>query len=1046
MIKHFLEFLIAASVRQRGVVVVLTALFALWGAWSLSKLKLDAFPDLTNVQVQVVTASAGMSSLEVEQLITVPIERALGGVPGVTELRSLSRTGISAVTVVFEDGTPLWQARQLVQARVTDAREQIPASAGAPELGPPSTGLGEVYQFTVRSDRHSLPQLYRIFERDIAPRLRSVPGVVEVNAWGGGRPQLEVRLDPMRMAALNLGVDQVAMALEAGLGRATGGALVEGDEQILVRAVSNPTTTDALAQLPLRFQDGALLRVDQLGQVREGGALTVGMGSVDASGEALFAMVQLLAGADALAAVELIKARMPVIEAALPQGVEIKLVYSRDKLVKNTLGTVERSLLEGGLLVILVLFVLLGDVRAGLIVSSVIPLSMLGAFGVMHALGYSGNLMSLGAIDFGLIVDGSIVITESVVALEVARRSSLAQAVTERAQRVAVPVVFAVGVLILVYLPIMALWGTEGKLFRPMALTVLAALATALVLSLTFVPAVASWFIVPRGEHQTMLMRAGLRLYEPMLSMSMRRPKALILVVMAMMAASFALVSRLGLEFVPRLQEGDLVVQTTRLPSISPEAALAGATRIEAALRTLPEVEVVASRTGAPAVATDPMGLEQADILVRLKPREQWREGLTTEQLVAQMNTLLERVSPDAQVNFTQPIEMRFNELLEGITGDVGVKIYGPDLDVLLSLAQKVGAQLDATEGSADLAMPALEGVPSYEVKLDAAKLARYGLTPAELMPLIESLQRGVKAGEVIRDQFRDPVIVLIDPLKRPQLQALPVILPSGESVPLSSLATIELSQTPAAITRHQGSRRVVVVSNVRGRDVGSFVQDAQRRIGALELPPGYWIEWGGKYEQLQAAARQMAILVPLVLLAIIGLVYAAFGRWKPTLLILSNVPVALSGGLVALWLRQLPLSISAVVGCIALFGVAVMNGIVMLSRTQELHGEAGSGGAFDAALLSARERLRPVVTTALVAGLGFVPMALATGVGAEVQRPLATVVIGGLISSTTLTLLVLPTLYALVYRGADRRGHGLKSAVQEPDDGVDGGVSKQEA
>lgn len=1027
--QHLLDLLISFSVRRRAFVMFMTLVMAAWGGWSLSHLKFDAFPDLTNVQVQVVTASAGMSSLEVEQLITLPIERALGGLPGVSELRSLSRTGISSVTIVFEDGTDLWKARSLVQSRIIEARSDIPAAAGAPELGPPSTGLGEVYQFTMRSDRHTLPQLYRIFERDVAPRLRTVPGVVEVNAWGGGRPQLEVYLDPLRMAALGVGLNHVTDALTGALGRASGGALIQGPEQILVRGSANPTTTTELAALPLRSAGDARLRIVDLGQVREGGALTVGMGSVDAHGEALFAMVQLLAGADALSTTALLKARMPQVLATLPEGVSVEVVYARDKLVHSTLRTVRNSLLEGGLLVIFVLFILLGDLRAGLLVSSVIPLSMLGAFAVMHSLGYSGNLMSLGAIDFGLIVDGSIVITESLVALDLASRGRFGEAVIERTSKVAQPVVFAIGILILVYLPIMGLYGTEGKLFRPMALTVLAALGWALILSLTYVPALATWLIVPRADHQTKLMQLALKLYSPLLSLSMRHPRALVGAVLVMMSLSFMLVARMGLEFVPRLEEGDIVVQTTRLPSISPQEALRGATVIEQALKSIPEVELVASRTGAPAVATDPMGLEQADILVRLAPREQWRPGMTTELLMQEMAKLLKTTSPDAQINFTQPIEMRFNELLEGITGDVGVKIYGPELATLQRLAAEVGQQLESTPGAADLALPALEGIPSYEIELNASSLARYGLTAQEVLPWIEALQRGVIAGEVIREQFRDAVVVLIDPRQRGQLEQLPIALPTGGFAPLGELATVKLAQTPSMINRHQGSRRAVVVVNVRGRDVGTFVQEARAKINKIKLPAGYWIEWGGKYEQLQAAARQMAVLIPIVLLGILGMLYMSFARWRPTLLILLNVPVALSGGLVALWIRGLPLSISAIVGCIALFGIAVMNGIVLLSRTQELHQDMM---ADQAALLSARERLRPVLTTALVAGLGFVPMMLATGMGAEVQRPLATVVIGGLVSSTSLTLLVLPTLYSLIYRRGPLGQSSKRAAVAQ--------------
>jgi heavy metal efflux system protein len=1026
-----IHWLIGASVRNRAFVFVGVIAFALLGLYTVTHIKFDAFPDLTNVQVQIVTSSAGMSAEEVEKLVTVPIERSLGGVPGLVQVRSKSRTGISAINAIFSDDVDVWHARQLVKERLDAAKQEIPPSAGSPEIGPPSTGLGEVYQFIIKSDARPIADMYRLFERDVAPRLRSVPGVVEVNAWGGGRPQLDVVVDPWRLAARGMTMGQVEQALGEQIGRASGGAIPRGAEQTLLQASANPTTPDQLAGLLLsREASGQAVLVSDVAMPREGRSLTVGMGSADGGGEAIFAMVQMLAGADALAVVDLVDARMAEIKSTLPEDVQIEIVYRRDTLVDNTLHTVKKSLLEGGLLVILVLLILLGDVRAGLIVASVIPLSMLGAFVGLAWSGYSGNLMSLGAIDFGLVVDGSIVIVETIVALELGKDGVLGEAVVERARKVSGPVMFAVGILILVYVPILALWGTEGKLFKPMALTVLFALVTSLVLSFTYVPALAATIIRPHGDHNTRLMSALLKLYSPALEAAVRKPLWMAGAAAGLVAISLVVLSNMGVEFVPRLQEGDLVVQTRRLPSISPEQALREATRVEHVLREFPEVLAVGSRTGAPAVATDPMGMEEADILVRLAPRDQWVTAKDTEGLMSAIAARLEIEAPGAQFTFTQPIEMRFNEMLEGVTGDVGIKIFGPELSTLLQLSDKIAQEVSGMEGAADVAKPAMEGAPTIQLQLDGAKLARHGVSAAEVFALVTAAQRGVEVAQVVRGEFRDPVVLRLDEAALRHVERIPVVTRSGISIPLGELAEVIEAPRPAVITREGGSRRVTVEMNVRGRDLGSFVQEAQRRVGAIALPPGYRIDWGGKYEQLKEATRRMGVLIPGVLFLILGILYGAFGRWRPTLLIFLNVPVAISGGVLILWARGLPISMPALVGCIALFGLAVMNGIVLVSRTQELH---MSMGAREAATRSARERLRPVLTTALVAALGFVPMALATGVGSEVQRPLATVVIGGLVTSTVLTLLVLPALYAKLHRDApltDKKASARKDEV----------------
>ncbi len=1010
-----LDWLIEFSVKNRLFVLVGVAAFVVLGIFGMRQTTFDAFPDLTNVQVQVVTASPGMAPKETELLVTLPLERELGGLPGIEELRSLSRTGISSVTVVFEDGTDLWHARQLVKQRLDAARDKIPEGVESPQIGPPATGLGEVYQFTVSSDQHTNHELYRIFQRDIQPRILAVDGVVEVNAWGGTAPQVDVELDPFKLAARDLSYAEVQQTVEAALGLTSGGAVIDGPEQVLVRAVSNPTTPDALGALQLRGGEAPVYLRD-VALVRDGGSLTVGKGSADGQGEVLFAMAQMLAGADALSVVEDIRTRVDELRPTLPEGVKLEVIYDRKELVSSTLWTVGKSLTEGGALVILVLLLMLGDLRSGLLVASVIPLSMLGAFLGLNYLGYTGNLMSLGAIDFGLIVDGTVVVTEAIVALKLTQDEDFRVAVARRTQEVAKPVLFAVGILILVYVPILSLWGVEGKLFRPMALTVLLALSTALFLSFTYVPAAGSLIIKPSGEEKTWLASTLERLYRPVLDFGLKRPAIPAAVAIVFFSGAAFLATTMGIEFVPQLQEGDVVVQTKRLPSISPQKALEEATRIERILKQFPEVQRVASRSGAPAVATDPMGMEESDIIVKLKPHSQWETAETQPELIAAFDERLRQEAPGAEFNFTQPIEMRFNEMLEGITGDVGVKVFGPQLDTLLELSNDVAETLEGIDGAADVTPPSMEGVPNWDVELRPEMLARWNLTSREVRQVVAGIQRGTPVGTVRRGQFRDPVVIKLDYPRDYPVEQIPITTPSGGTVPLGDVADIKRIESPAIVEREAGARRFIVEANVRGRDLGSFVQEAHGAIEQMDLPDGYWIEWSGKYEQLRTAASRMAIIIPMVLFVILGILYLAFESWKVALLIFLNVPVAASGGLVALWLRGLPISMSAIVGMIALFGIAVMNGIVLLNRLRQLHRERE---AHRAARDSALERLRPVLMTAFVAGIGFVPMALQVGVGAEVQRPLATVVIGGLVTSTMLTLVVLPSLYAR-FIGAD--------------------------
>lgn len=1011
--------IIGWSVRHRALVVVFVILFAVLGSFSASKLRLDAFPDLTNVQVQVLTNSPGMSSNEVELLVTAPLERTLAGTPNVELIRSLSRTGISAITVVFKDGTDLWLARQLVSERVSLALEDIPETAGMPEVAPPSTGLGEVFQFIVKSDRHSIGELTRLFESDITPRLRSVPGIVELNAWGASSPELHIFADPWRLAATGLSLGELEDALIREIGREAGGALPDGAEQMLVRGIANPDTPELLEAIPIRGSGPEALYLRDVARIERGAALDVGLGSANGEGQVIFAMAQLLAGEDARSVVKEVRSQLERVITTLPEGVEVEVIYDREKLVTGTLKTVAKSLTEGGLLVILILLLLLGDLRAGLLVASIIPLSMLGALSGLRALGISGNLMSLGAIDFGLIVDGTIVVVESIMAMEIVKGASMQTRVAEQSQKVARPVFFAVGILIAVYLPILAMWGVEGKLFRPMAVTVLLALFTALVLTFTWIPAVASWVIKPTGHTRTRLAAFLERLYSPALDLGLSKPKIFSVLAIVLVLGSGFLATRLGVAFVPRLEEGDIVVQTGRPASISVEQALAEATRIEQIVMSFPEVTAVASRTGSPALATDPMGMEEADILLHLLPRKEWTTAKSTEGLMSAIADRIEEQAPGAAVTMSQPIEMRFSELLEGIAGDVGVKVFGPDLDELTSLGQQVAQILSSTEGGVDVAPPHSEGVPSLDVHVSPDRAGRYGLRADDVLNMTTAVQRGHEVGKVVDGAFRNAVVLRLELPQGTELAQVPVSLPDGPALPLGEVADFQRSESPATILREQGNRRVVVEANVRGRDLGAYVEEARSRIDKeIDLPSGYWIEWSGKYEQLRVAATRTGLMIPVVLALILLMLRGAFGRFKPGLLIFLNVPVAASGGVIALALRGLPLSMSAIVGFIALFGIAVMNGIVMVSRMREYH---ENHDATYAAYTAAHERFRPVIMTAAVAGIGFVPMALNTGLGAEVQRPLATVVIGGLVTATLLTLVLLPSLYVVWFKSEDK-------------------------
>ena len=1038
MIKRIIDF----SLGNRLLVIIGWLLVVVLGVRAMIQLPVDAVPDVTNVQVQVLTNSPGLAPEEVEKFITFPVETSMSGLPKVEEIRSVSKFGLSVVTVVFEEGTDIYWARQLVGERLTEAREQVPEGYGEPAMGPISSGLGEIYQFEVKGDPMCPPEgpdtdlcytpmeLRTILDWYVNYQLRSVPGIVEVNSFGGELKTFQVTLDPNRLVALGLTVDNVIEALERNNRNVGGGYIAYKGEQYLVRGEGLVESLGELGSVVLsRDEQGTPVYVRDVGTVEFAPMIRQGAVTRDGRGEAVVGIVMMLMGANSRVVVENVKEKVEQIRKTLPEGVTIDTFYDRTELVDRTIGTVTKNLLEGGALVVIVLLLLLGTIKGGLIVASAIPLSMLVAFIGMKAAGLSGNLMSLGAIDFGLIVDGSVVMIENIVRVLHEQRDrdlALVEKVRLAAHQVARPVVFAVGIIMIVYIPILGLRGVEGKMFGPMALTVVFALAGSLVLALTLMPVLASFFLKKVSEKEPWLFRVAKRAYQPLLPKALRRPKVTFFAAVGTFLASLLVIPFLGTEFIPRLDEGAVAMQIWRVPSISLEQSNEISTMAEQVLvEEFPEVDTVVSRTGRAEIATDPMGVEISDTYVMLKPPDTWRFD-SKEELVEAMDETLQKSVPGAIFSYSQPIELRVQELISGVRSDVAVHIYGDDLDVLKQKADEVATVLHGIEGAADVKAEQTQGLPLLRVRIDREAIARYGINAAQILDVIETVG-GMQVGVVLEGQKRFALQVRFHDDVRSDLDSirnLRVAIPSGAQIPLSQVADISVETGPAQISRDRISRRINVEANVRGRDLGSFVAEARKAVDAgVDLPPGWTIEWGGQFENLAGASRRLSLLVPLALLLIFVLLYSTFNSGRLAVLIFLNVPMAITGGLLALALRGYPFSISAGVGFIALFGVAVLNGVVLVSyivqKTRE--GEAPR----DAARLAAKARLRPVLMTALVASLGFVPMALATSAGAEVQRPLATVVIGGLLTSTLLTLFVLPAVYSWFAGSAVGKGGG---------------------
>lgn len=1032
MIARIMEF----SLTQRLLVLVGAAALIVWGVIAFIQLPIDALPDVTNNQVQINTESPGLAPVEVEKRVTFPVEVALGGMPNVVEVRSLSQYGLSQVTVVFKDTTNIYFARQLISERLGAVRGELPPTVSTPELAPVSTGLGEIYQYTLDSDKRNTTELRTIQDFVVKPALRTVPGVAEINSQGGFENQFQIEVDPKRLLSRGVSVRGVVEAVEEGNANAGGGYIVKGAEQLLVRGVGVVTSRDDLLDTVITAERGTPILLRDVATVTETGNMLRRGAATHNGKETVLGIVMMLKGANTRTVAQAVDDRAKEIQKTLPPDVRLTPVYNRTELVDKTIHTVQKNLLEGGILVILVLLLLLGNLRGAIIAALVIPLAMLFAIIGMERFGISANLLSLGAIDFGLIVDGAVIMVENCVRrfaearehkgsklTDAERRETIAAACREVRQATQ----FGEMIILVTYLPILTLTGIEGKMFQPMAFTVVLALTGALILSLTVVPALCSLLLSgDTREKPNFLITGAERVYRPALGFSLRFPAVIIGVSVLLFVLCAFLFSRLGSEFVPELDEGAIAIQPIRPAGVSVDYSVKMVAAAERVVTSFPEVKDAYTRIGSAELATDPMPPSFGDMVVTLKERSQWRRGMTKAKLIEEMQSRLLREVPGQGYAFSQPIKLRTDELISGVKADLAVKIFGDDLDTLARLGGEVQTALQAVPGAKDVSTEQTTGLPTLEITVNRAVAARYGVRIADVQAVIEALIGGRTVGQVISDNRRFAIVVKLPEQFRNDIAAireLPIATPDDGTIPLDTIAQVAVKSSPAQVSREGGSRRVVVQGNVRGRDLGGFVSDAQKTVAAkVTLPIGYRIEWGGQFENLQRAQTRLYIVVPLALALIFLLLFFTFGSAKQAAMIFSGVPLAVTGGVLALWGRGLPFSVSAGVGFIALCGVAVLNGVVMLSAINRKRADGFS--LMDAVQTGSLERLRPVLMTALVASLGFVPMAISVEAGAEVQRPLATVVIGGILSSTILTLLILPTLYAVSEKWSVKEMH----------------------
>jgi cobalt-zinc-cadmium resistance protein CzcA len=1028
------------SLRHRWVILAATAGLIITGVLAFRALPLDAFPDTTPIQVQVNTVAPALTPIEVERQLTIPIEQRLAGLPHVEELRSISKFGLSQVTIRFSDETDLWFVRQVVAERLNGV--DVPPGIERPTLGPVATGLGEVFHYLVQSKTKSLEELRTLHDWVIAPQLRSVPGVAEINAWGGNEKQWHVVVDPRRLQKFDLSLSDVYLALERNNANVGGGVIERGGGASLVLGVGVLDNAKAVEEVVIAARKGVPVRVRDVAAVVVDREIRRGATTADAEGEAVLGLGFMLVGENSHVVTKALATRLDEIRKSLPPDVSVEPVYERTELVDLVLETVRTNLFEGALLVIAVLFFFLGNIRAGLIVASAIPLSMLFAFDAMLRFGIAGTLMSLGAIDFGLIVDSSVILVENAERrlAEAAGQRSVIEVVRDAAVEVRKPTLFGELIIMVVYLPILTLEGVEGKMFRPMALTVIFALLGSAILSMTLMPVLAS-LVLRKGRegrpHREPRLVAFLkRCYRPVLDWSLKHAKTVLVTAALIIAGAGVAATQLGSEFVPRLSEGTIVINTVRLAEVSLTESIRYGTRIEKVIldKFPDEVERVWTRSGTAEVATDPMGIELSDVFITLKPREQWRRAGTQEELVAEMKAELADL-PGMRMAFLQPIEMRVNEMIAGVRSDLGIKIFGDDLDILKAVAREVESAIKAIPGAADVTVEQVTGQPVLEVAVDRAAIARYGVAAHEVLDVVAAVGTRI-TGQVREGERRfDLAVRLSDEFRNDPAKLATVLVssPSGQRIPLGQLATIREVSGPTTIQREWGKRRLVVQANLRGRDLGGFVNDVRQTLEKqVELPSGYYFRFGGQFENLERAQQRLFIVVPLALALIFGLLYATYRRVLDSVRIFAGVPFAMVGGIIALLLRGLPFSISAAVGFVALSGVSVLGDMVLVSRVRQLL-EQGMP-LMDAIREAAVSRLRPVLMTAAVAAIGFVPMAVNTGVGAEVQRPLATVVIGGIISSTLLTLVVLPVLYAVFGAGRPAHADELRGGIHDPE------------
>jgi cobalt-zinc-cadmium resistance protein CzcA len=1030
MINHIIRF----SIQQRFFVVLFSLVLVGAGVWSAVNLPIDAVPDVTNKQVQINTTVPALAPAEVVRQITFPVEVALAGIPRLKETRSISQFGLSQVTAIFEDDIDIYFARQLVLERLQAAKEQLPPGTSPPQMGPVSTGLGEIFYVVVEGPQ-DLMERRTLLDWTIKPQLRTVPGLVEVNSFGGAEKQFQVLVDPQKLIAHGIPLRQVTQALLENNQNAGGAYLQRGDEQQLVRGVGLIRNEQDIRNIVVGAHDGTPITVKDVADVATGPAIRQGAVTMNGKGEAVTGITMLLLGENGRTVVSRVKERVAEIQKTLPAGTRLVGFMDRSELIQRTLATALKNLIEGGLLVIGVLFLFLLQLRAGLIVSSAIPLSMLVAIIGMKQYNVSANLMSLGAIDFGLIVDGAVIIVENCVRHLSERRVELGRDLTEperldtiyeSAVGVVTPSIFGIIIILAAYLPILSLVGIEGKMFRPMGFTVVLALVGALILSMTLIPALCAFFLRVRQERENLVMERLTHAYEPALKWAMRRRWLTAGGAILFFVGCASLFPRLGSEFIPELDEGAMAIQVGYPPSMSLEKAIERAGVLERTLKeSFPnEIDQVLTRIGRAEVATDPMLVSQHDLLISMKPQNAWKEARNREELVAKVSEAVENV-PGMGASFTQPIKMRMMELIEGvgIRADLAIKLFGDDMDVLAEKGAEIGRVVRSVPGAADVSVETTEGLPVLNIDIRRDEIARYGINVADVQQVIETAVGGAEAGEIAQGNQRFDLVVRLAKEYRSEPEAIGRILvpaPGGEQIPLAQLARIESVEGPVQVSRENAQRRVVIQANVRGRDLGSFVEDVKKAVEAqVKLPSGYHPEYGGTYESLQSGRARLMLVVPVTFGLIFLLLFVTFSSLKQAALVFTGVPFAITGGILALFLRGMHFSMSAGIGFIALFGVAVLNGVVLVTFINHLREQGAS--VQEAVVSGCRLRLRPVLMTASVASFGFIPMAMAHGAGAEVQKPLATVVIGGLITSTALTLFVLPTLYAWFERGSRR-------------------------